>query len=106
MTYRQFLIELRKTARNWTTSHDFLRARKPSSTWEMDSPVTAVCSAVTGKEFMMGEWQQAAELIGLNKKVAEKITESANNGVPFHGFFSEEIRRDLLRATGLMGGRQ
>lgn len=98
MTYRQFLKALRKTPRQWTISIGRIRLM-PDFSPLTQCPITAVCTALQGTQLIAGDWEQAAALIGLNERVAKRIMESGNGGTPSYGFYSEEVRRDLLRAT-------
>jgi hypothetical protein len=101
MTYKEFLAHLGKTPRKWTLTGGRMRL-VPDFSPLAQCPISAVCTLLTGKELIAGDWEQAAALIGLNEEVAKQVMESGDDGVPSYGFYSEEVRQDLLRATGLV----
>ncbi len=100
MTYQEFLACLMETPRRWVLSGGRIRM-VPDFSPLAQCPISAVCTLLTRKELVAGDWEQAAALIDLDRKVAKQISESGDDGVPRYGFYLKEVREDLLRATDL-----
>src|SRR5689334_98183 len=91
MTIDTFIRALKKTPRKWQLAQNELRL------WDnVDEycPLTAVASQ-RGHEFHVGNFDKAAQVLGLGRKDAYAILRAADNTGQIR------LRKRLLRACGL-----
>lgn len=97
MTYRKFLRVLRQTPRQWQLLNG--QVRLTSSTYPFEyTALSAVYKLLTDFDDGLHQWHITREKLGLDRSLALHIAEAEDN-LPDH---DPKIRRDLLRATGLV----
>jgi hypothetical protein len=99
MTLEEFLSHLEKTPRDWCYSNiigsDTLR-RYPEPDRSC-CPITAVAEMLSGKEYNVSDFPQAAKYLGLHKIYIEDILAAAD----LETKQSSTMRILLIRACGL-----
>ncbi len=72
LTLEAFFVKLRRVKREWGFKLATIR------TMEDECPVTAVCAALTGRHYDVGNWEDAAENIKLRHSTARRIVRAAD----------------------------
>jgi len=99
MTYLEFLDVLRKTPRKWKFFGNSLIRLVDSGHF---CPITAVCCDLKSTMINVHSWSLAAKKIKLPLDVAKKISVAADSRCSLLNREEvKEIRKDLLKATGL-----
>lgn len=107
MTLRKFLSELRKTPRKWEI-WDWPNACRAITISAGSRPLTFICARIDkrqggdGLEYGLTDWDLAAQELGIDKELAEKIQDASD--FPMKRLNTPEkrkIRSKLLRAAGL-----
>ena len=96
MTLKLFLKELEKT-KGWVLKRDRYRDRGREWIISMsDCPIIKVCTKLCNRRYNCGEWNLAANELGLSPEIARRIVVAADDHK------QNKLRRKLLRATGLL----
>ena len=104
MTLEKFLQELQKTPRKWEIINwpDACQAIRID---DVSSPLTFVCKRVKKEkwfEYGIGDYDLAAQELGIDNELAEKIEDATNFSMRnLNTPEKRKIRTELLKATGL-----